>query len=153
MTFCMGNKVRVGAAMVLLCHGFVLASSARADSGSATDMNTPTAEGRTGRRGGGKRVNPDKGGRSAGTISGNCSTVESPMNPLAGACVNTLLALNDEKGAEVSKTRTNIKGDFEFAGEPSKAYHLVSGSQYYEVVSPTAFVHGGDHVTLKLRQK
>ena len=134
-----------------------LTSSAFADTGSEDDMHGngsgPSTMGRTGRRGGGKQLNPDPGTHSPGTIIGNSGTKASTSNPIPGACVNLLLVLNDETGAEVEKTRTTVKGHFEFAGEAGKNYTIASGSKFYEVVAPQGLIHGGDRVNLQLQQK
>lgn len=130
---------------------------AQADTGSASDMQGngtgPSTMGRSGRRGGSKRINPGLSRKSAGTIRGECETVANSSNPLAGPCTDLELVLNDEKGVEAMKTRTTKNGHFEFAGEAGKGYKITSGSKYFEVVSPKDLVHGGDTVELKLQQK
>jgi hypothetical protein len=134
-----------------------LSALAHADTGSESDMNGngtgPSSMGRAGRRGGGKKINPMPAGKGAGTIRGECETLASPSNPLAGSCTDLELVLSDEKGVEVMKTRTSKNGHFEFAGEAGKNYRITSGSKYYEAVSPEGFVHGGDAVSLQLKQK
>jgi hypothetical protein len=134
-----------------------LASWVHADTGSESDMNGnstgPSTMGHTGRRGGGKRLNPDKGSKSTSSVRGTCGTAASTTNPLAGPCVNIELILNDEKGAEIERTRTSQSGRFEFAAKKGTNYRIVSGSKFFEVISPKDLIHGGNSVDLQLRQK
>ena len=51
------------------------------------------------------------------------------------------------------KTRTTPRGQFDFTADPEKIYKLASGSKFYELISPTGEVHGGDKVNLQLKQK
>lgn len=122
-----------------------LASLVHADG----DSTPPTGR----RRGGGKRNSIGPSSKNPGAIRGTCSIVESPTNPLPGPCVNVLLILNDPKGNEVVKDRTTPQGGFDFSAEPGKAYNIISGSKFYEVVTPKDVVHGGEKVNLVLRQK
>lgn len=138
----------------LLLAALTLNSLAFADTES--DMNgsgPPPTMGRSGRGSRGKRLNPDNSGKTAGNIRGVCSVLQSANNPLPGPCVNTLLILNDSNGNEVVKARTTTQGQFEFVAETGKDYKIASGSRYYDIVSPTAKVHGGDKVDLRLQQK
>jgi hypothetical protein len=90
-----------------------------------------------------------------GTIRGVCAIQAGPGNPFPGPCVSLLIILEDAKGNEVARTRTTPQGEFDFtAAAGSQAeYIFVSGSKFYEVIAPTRTVHGGDRVSLLLRQK
>ena len=105
----------------------------------------------------GKHLQPDftgKGKGSSKTIRGHCTLLEGGGNPFSGSCVDTVLILNDAKGNEQLRARTNAGGSFEFAGlDPKGQFAIISGSKFYEVVSPTGPLHSGDQVELKLRQK
>jgi hypothetical protein len=93
------------------------------------------------------------GAKGANTVRGTCSILESQFNPIPGPCVNTLLVVSDVKGEELARTRTSAKGEFEFTAERATSYRIGSGSQAYEVVSPSDPVQGGSRVVVKLRQK
>ena len=114
---------------------------------------SPTTGARGGKRIGGKRNYIESAGKNPDTIRGNCAIIESSTNPLASACVNLLLILNDAKGDEAMRTRTSAQGQFEFTAEPDTSYKIVSGSKFYELVAPTIAIHGGDRVLVQLQQK
>lgn len=140
----------------LLIIGIFLTYSsleARADSDSENGQGTGSGLDKASRRrGSGRRIYLEKANQNPGTIKGVCTVVESKANPLSGPCVSALLILTDKDGNEISKARTTAKGDFEFAGDSDKTYHLKSGSHYYQVLVPLELIHGGEKVSLTLKQ-
>jgi len=92
-------------------------------------------------------------GPAPGALRGSCGIVPSDTMMLPGPCVNIMLVLNDEKGVEVERTRTNTQGAFEFSVDINKVYRVVSGSKLYEILAPQGLVHGGSTITVKIREK
>ena len=141
----MNNLIRNGLFFFVL-----LVSSAFADS---LEESSPTLTG-GGRHGAGLKTKVhEKAGKLQGEIVGVCVIGASPSNPMAGPCVNLVVVLNNEDGTVFEKTRTNAQGRFEFSTDIGKKYLLVSGSRFYDVVSPKEPVKGGDQVEMKLQQK
>jgi hypothetical protein len=89
----------------------------------------------------------------SGKLVGHCTVLAGGGSLLEGPCVDVLLTLKDGKGTEVLKARTNKNGYFTFAADDNGQYRLATGSQSYEVVTPTDTLHGGQKVDLKLRLK
>jgi len=79
--------------------------------------------------------------------------LKSDNNPISGPCVNLVLVLLDEKGTEVLKSRTNPRGQIEFAAEKGKVYRIIPGSRFYEIKAPLDLIHGGDTVKIFLKLK
>jgi hypothetical protein len=149
---CLGYVAACSALLALSPH-----TDAHADDdnvGVPSNASTPSS-GRSGGRHGARGQSSGKPGAKAspGLIRGGCSIVVSATNPLAGPCVNLLLILNDAQGIEQGRSRTNSQGQFEFTSTTGMDYRVAPGSKYYDLVSPTAVVHGGDKVDLKLQQK
>jgi hypothetical protein len=96
---------------------------------------------------------PGRGTRGSGKLVGHCTVLAGGGSLLEGPCVDVLLTLKDGKGTEVLKARTNKNGYFTFAADDNGQYRLATGSQSYEVVTPTDTLHGGQKVDLKLRLK
>jgi len=138
-------------AVFLVLAALAISAVAHADSDSANGSSAPVT-GR-GKRGGGKKPNPNPSAGNPDSVRGTCTVIESPSNPIAGPCVTTMLVLNDIDGNEIAKDRTTAQGQFEFTAERGKAYKIAPGSKYYNLVSPTTAIHGGDKINLQLQQK
>jgi len=119
------------------------------------DIDTVQSSSRGGRRGGKRNQAQKKQEKSPDTIRGRCSVAVSENNPLAGACVNTVMVLRNKDGEEVAKTRTSDKGIFEFnvKEEKTKDFKIDIGSKLYDLISPPHIVHPGDSVAIQIQQK
>ena len=103
---------------------------------------------------GGKRLRTgSKPEKSRNLIRGNCVIAASASNPISGPCVSTVLALNDEQGKEILRTRTDGKGAFVFEAEENGKYLIGVGSPSYEITSQQRVLKGGDRVEIVLQQK
>ena len=100
----------------------------------------------------GKKTDLESASKNSDTIRGICIIIESATNPVASTCMNLLLILNDLQGNEMMRTRTTAQGQFEFSADSGKAYRIISGSKFYELVSPTSPIHGGDKIQVQLQQ-
>lgn len=142
-------KVRIFVALLmasLIYPGFPI----RADDDNSV-QGEATGQGRSGKISR-KFHKGDGSGKNAKMIRGHCTILEGPGNPITTPCSNTVLILNDEKGAELFRTRTTSKGDFEFSAEETGKYRIGSGSKFYDLVSPTRLLRGGESVEVNLRE-
>jgi hypothetical protein len=84
-------------------------------------------------------------------VRGICEVVITPTHPITEACVSTLLILKDPHGKEVARTRTDGKGNFDFAADPAKKFKIVPAAAAYDLVAPQHLVSSGSTVHLKLK--
>jgi hypothetical protein len=123
-----------------------------ADDPTASPPPTPKAT-RHGGKLGGKIPNGEKRAKARHDVTGKCTVLETPLNPISGACVSVPLELKDAKGTSLGITRTNAQGEFDFAIEEEGPYKLAPSSSYYVVVSPLQWVVRGQRVDLKIKGK
>lgn len=140
---------------ILSTYELAVQADTNSASGTGAGGAGPTLRtGTGGRKAKGKITNLGATKANPDTLHGVCTIVESPTNPFAGPCADVLLVLNDSNsGNEVAKTRTTAQGQFAFATEHGKTYKLTAGSKAYDVIAPSGVVHGGDSISLQLRQK
>jgi hypothetical protein len=86
-------------------------------------------------------------------IRGECKILAGHGNLMPGDCVGVMLVLLDSTGTEVSRTRTSNKGEFEFTARPREKFKILSGSKFYEVVSPNVPIPSGVSLEVDLQQK
>lgn len=88
-----------------------------------------------------------------GKLVGHCTLLAGGGNLIEGPCDSALLILDDDKGQELVRTRTDKNGEFLFEAPTDGKFRIASGSRFIEVVSPMDLLHSGIHVDLKLKQK
>lgn len=132
---------------LLLCIGLQLFGSHPALARSGTGK-PPIPDGS-----GGEPINLVAAEKDPNVLRGTCTLVEGPTDSFSSPCVDLVIVLTDEKGAEISRTRTTSKGAFKFTADKKKVYLLGAGSDLYELISPTGSFHGGTTVELKFREK
>jgi hypothetical protein len=86
-------------------------------------------------------------------IRGICKILAGHGNLIPGNCAGVQLLLVDAKGVEVSRARTDQNGEFEFTGRTREKFKILSGSKFYEVVSPNVPVPTGISLEVDLQQK
>jgi len=108
---------------------------------------------------GGNPIAIGKAGKNPNTIRGNCTVIDK-TKPSASArtessepCVDIVISLTDEKGSEISRTRTTSKGAFRFVADQTKTYRVSAVSPQYELVSQNPVIHGGDNIDIQLQEK
>lgn len=137
--------------LIVLAAVLVCVATARAapDAGATSNSAPPARASGTAR----KRLYLSPAQKNPGSIHGQCIVVETLGNPITSPCVNLLLILNDDQGAQVEQTRTTGEGKFAFSGKAGKLYTIVPGSRLYEVTAPEHPIKGGSNIELKLRAK
>jgi hypothetical protein len=86
-------------------------------------------------------------------VWGSCEIVRSgdQAHAISDACVETQLILKDALGKELARTRTDAKGQFDFAADPGKRFKIQPASPSYDLLAPTKLVYSGTEVHVKLR--
>jgi len=138
--------------MFLSLFVFLLAASAQADDPPYATPLSPQAT----RKGGKLRKGVPDGSKNAKRridVRGQCTVLESPLNPITGPCVSVPLELKDRLGASLGVSRTNEKGEFDFAVASEGPYTLAPNSSFYVVVAPLNPIDRGQRVELRIRQK
>jgi len=103
--------------------------------------------------GGSEPIRLDSAEKNPDTVRGTCNLSEGAKTSFSSPCVNIVIELLDESGAEISRTRTSTKGAFKFSADKSKTYRIKPVSKAYVLVSPRTTFRGGDTVDLQLQQK